>query len=131
VSPALTLLDGVRWRGTPIFVQPAQWRIDYPVMGVALYGLGLWALRRGTLPAPVAVRLVALAERFAYNRLVPTMDWAHAVDAAERVTPGLLAEILAGYGDRRGPGLIDEARGVLRRAFGQADVRSGELPRRS
>jgi tetratricopeptide (TPR) repeat protein len=100
------------------FVQPAPWRIDHPVMGVALYGLGLWALRRGTLPPPVAVRLVALAERFAYNRLVPTMDWAHAVDAAERVTPGLLGEILAGYGERRGPELIDEARGVLRCAVG-------------
>jgi predicted ATPase len=100
------------------YVQPAQWRIDHPVMGLALYSLGLWALRRGTLPPPAAVRLVALAERFAYNRLVPTMDWAHAVDAAERVTPGLLAEILAAYGERRGPELIDEARGVLRRAVG-------------
>jgi hypothetical protein len=94
-------------------------------MGVALYGLGLWALRRGTLPAPVAVRLVALADRFAYNRSVPTMDWAHAVDAAERATPGLLAEILAAYGDRRGPELIDEARGVLRDAFAQPEAHSG------
>jgi predicted ATPase/DNA-binding SARP family transcriptional activator len=71
------------------------------------------------LPVPTAVRLVALADRFSYSRITPTLGWGHAVEAAEGVAPGLLAKILAGYGDRRGTELIAEARDVLRAAVGE------------
>jgi hypothetical protein len=134
-------LDAALGRKALGLVQRAQGNLDYPVLGMVCFGLGLWALRRGTpsgasrsdqtapsgacrsgrtaLPAPTAVRLVALADRFTYSRVSPTLAWSHAVDAAERVAPGLLAEILAGHRDRRGPDLIDEARDVLRAAFGE------------
>jgi hypothetical protein len=90
--------------------------LDHPILGVVVYALGMWALHRAASPGPAAVRLVALAERLAYPRSVPTMAWAHAVDAAERIAPGLLGQVLAGYGARRGPDLVAEVGDALRAA---------------
>ncbi|OZM81140.1 BTAD domain-containing putative transcriptional regulator [Pseudonocardia sp. MH-G8] len=104
----------VRGKACALFA-PGQFH-DHPVLGLALHGLGMWSLCRngeGTTQVPVAVRLLALAERLAYSRSAPTMDWTHAVDAAERAAPGLLEKILEEYGERRGPGLLEEARAVV------------------
>ncbi|MHA6626014.1 ATP-binding protein [Pseudonocardia sichuanensis] len=111
-------LDAVVRGKVAALLEPDQF-LDHPIVGLALYGVGMWSLR---VPAcrsaegavPVAVRLLALAERFAYNRSVPTMSWDRAVDVAERAAPGLLGKILDEYGERRGPDLLDEARGVVR-----------------
>src|SRR6185312_11913662 len=63
-------------------------RLDYPVAGQLLFALGAWALLRRPLldkelPVEVALRLLALAHRFAYNRTLPTMMWERIVPAAE------------------------------------------------
>jgi len=87
--------------------------LDYPVCGLALFGLGAWGLRRGTLPARDAVRLLVLADRFAYNRSVPTMAWSRIEPVIEEAAPGVLAEIEAEYGERRGPDLLEEARAFV------------------
>jgi predicted ATPase/tetratricopeptide (TPR) repeat protein/DNA-binding SARP family transcriptional activator len=107
-------------RGKAVSLLAPEQFHDHPVLGLALYGVAMWSLRgsaEGALPPPVAVRLLALAERLAYNRSVPTMDWEHAVEVAERAAPGLLEEVLGEYGGRRGPDLVGEAHGVLRAAL--------------
>ncbi|MEN3537411.1 BTAD domain-containing putative transcriptional regulator [Microbispora sp. ZYX-F-249] len=90
---------------------------DYPVMGMVLAGLGIWGLRKGALPAEEAVRLLVLADRFAYNRFVPTLQWPVLSAHAERIAPGVMSRIEAEYGERRGPDLLAEARAVLERLF--------------
>jgi predicted ATPase/DNA-binding SARP family transcriptional activator/tetratricopeptide (TPR) repeat protein len=87
--------------------------LDYPVAGVALFALGAWGLLQGRLSAEDAVRLLAYAERFAYNRSVPTMAWDRITPRAEETAPGLLAKIDGELGGRRGPELLDEVRTFL------------------
>jgi hypothetical protein len=57
------------------YLAPADPQLDIPVAGMVLFGLGTWGLLRGAAPADDAVRLLVLAERFAYNRTIPTMAW--------------------------------------------------------
>jgi len=89
--------------------------LDFPVTGMVLAALGIWGLLKGALPAEDAVRLLVLADRFAYNRITPVLHWPVLTAHAERVAPGLLARIEAEYGDRRGPGLLAEVRAVVAR----------------
>ncbi|MBG0826439.1 AAA family ATPase [Planomonospora sp. ID67723] len=88
---------------------------DYPVVGMVLAGLGVWGLLKGAMPAEDGVRLLVLADRFAYNRFAPTMQWPVLSAHAERVAPGVMSRIEAEYGERRGPDLLAEARAVLDR----------------
>ncbi|MEU9833597.1 BTAD domain-containing putative transcriptional regulator [Streptosporangium sp. NPDC048047] len=88
---------------------------DLPVIGMALAGLGLWGLLKGAMPTEEAVRMLVLADRFAYSRFTPTMRWAALSAHAERVAPGVLSRIDAEYGERRGPDLLAEARAALER----------------
>jgi hypothetical protein len=74
-----------------------------------LFGLGAWALLRRAAPAESALRLLALARRFAYNRTLPTMMWERIVPAAESAAPGRLAELQDQYRDRQPPDLLAEA----------------------
>jgi hypothetical protein len=55
-----------------------------------------------------------LADRFAYNRTVPTMTWDRIVPVAEDRAPGLLDRIGHEFGDRRGPELLDVARTLVK-----------------
>jgi len=105
-SKALAVLDSQRVN------------LDFPVAGLVFFGLAMWGLHRDAVPAPMACRLLALANRFAYNRLVPTMAWDNAAAPAERLAPGLLDQLLEEYGDRRGPDLLDEARAAVRELLG-------------
>ncbi|HEY0933128.1 MAG TPA: BTAD domain-containing putative transcriptional regulator, partial [Trebonia sp.] len=54
--------------------------LDYPACGLVLFALGAWSLLRAAAPPGDALRLLALADRFAYNHAVPTMRW-------ERIAP--------------------------------------------
>jgi predicted ATPase len=83
--------------------------LDYPAVGVVLFALGTWNLRQGPASADDALRLLALAERFAYNRTAPTTEWPPAAAAAERAAPGRLAELRAEYAERRPQDLLKEA----------------------
>ncbi|MDI1462197.1 BTAD domain-containing putative transcriptional regulator [Catellatospora sp. KI3] len=105
-----------RSRGSALrALDPDHPYLDYPICGVVLFALGAWGLLRDALPVADAVRLIALADRFAYNRSMPTMAWARIAAEAERRAPGQLAALAVEYGDRRGPDLLDEARGLLER----------------
>ncbi len=87
--------------------------MDYPVAGMVLHGLGAWGLLRQAMAPEDAVRLLVLAELFAYPRFTVTMDPAHTDAEAERVAPGLAARLREEYGDRK-PGPPPEARAVVR-----------------
>ena len=104
-------------RKAPAALEPQRLFLDYPVAGVALFAIGLWGLLRETLPPKEAVRLLVIADRFAYNRFSPTMRWEKAVEDAERLAPGVLDDLEKEYGDRRGPALLDEARDVVGHIF--------------
>ena len=90
-------------------------RMDYPVAGMVLHGLGTWGLLKQAIDPEDAIRFLVLAELFAYPQFTTTMDPARTQDEAERVAPGLAARIRAEYGERKGPDLLPEARAVAER----------------
>ena len=85
---------------------------DFPVAGAVAFALGLWELTADA-PSEESVRtgvdLLGLADRFAYNRVLPSLDWAPAASVSERVRPGLLDQVLAGYAERP----VDDLRAAL------------------
>ena len=88
----------------------ADMGLDYPVAGLVLFGLGAWALLRRAAPADDAVRVLALADRFAYSRMIPTLFWERIAPLAENAAPGLIGELAAGYAAVPLPGLLTQAR---------------------
>jgi len=111
------LFETLRARA-PRVLEPGRLRMDYPVAGLVLHGLGAWGLLKQALDREDAVRLLVLADLFAYPRFTTTMDPAHTHDEAERVAPGLVARLRREYGERRGPELLPEARLVVERIAG-------------
>ena len=92
--------------------------LDYPAVGSTLVALAVWELAESlSEPDPEraerAVRLLVLAERFGYNRQLPSLAWAPAAALAERVRPGELTRIRAEIGARPAPDLRDEALRLL------------------
>jgi tetratricopeptide (TPR) repeat protein len=96
-------------------LNPDRPRMDYPVAGMVLHGLGTWGLMRQAMDPEDAVRLLVLAELFAYPQFTTTMDPARTHEEAERVAPGLAARVRSEYGERKGPDLLPEARAVAER----------------
>ena len=92
--------------------------LDYPASGLVLFALGAWSLLRRAAPAEDALRLLALADLFAYNRMVPTMRWERITPEAEAAAPGLLARLQAEYRDCPQPGLLAQARLAVERLPG-------------
>ena len=92
--------------------------LDYPASGLVLFALGAWSLLRRVSPAEDALRLLALADRFAYNRMVPSMRWERITPAAEEAAPGLLARLQAEYRECPQPGLLTQARLAVERLPG-------------
>jgi hypothetical protein len=88
-------------------------QLDIPVAGMVLFGLGAWGLLHGDVAADDAVRLLVLAERFAYNRTIPTMAWERIEPRAEERHPGAIAAWRARYGDRRPRDLLGDAHAVV------------------
>ena len=99
-------------------LQVSGFGLDYPVAGLLLFGLGAWGLLHGAAPAGDAVRLLVLADLFAYNRSIPTMSWDRIASAAERVAPGLIADVGARYAGRRPADLLSEARQAVEDLLG-------------
>jgi predicted ATPase len=88
-------------------------RLDFPVTGAVLHALGAWTLLREAAPAEAAVRLLVLAERFAYTRYSPSLDRGPTETEAEARAPGVAARIRAELGSRDGPDLLAEARAAV------------------
>lgn len=54
---------------------------DVPVLGCGLFALAVWELRFGDRDAGAV--LLAYADRFAFNRMLPSMDWAWATTLSQ------------------------------------------------
>ena len=91
--------------------------LDYPVTGILLFALGAWALLRRAAPAQDAVRLLVLADRFAYSRTIPTLMWDRIAQRAEAAAPGCIAEFRTHY-QGRPAGLLAQARRAVERLVG-------------
>ncbi len=89
--------------------------LDYPVTGIALFALGAWCLLRRAAPADDAIRLLTLAERFAYTRATPTLTWERIASVADESKPGRIAEFQAQYRGRRPADLLGQARQAVKR----------------
>jgi predicted ATPase/DNA-binding SARP family transcriptional activator len=89
--------------------------LDYPVAGMVLFALGAWSLLHGAVPADEAIRLLVLADRFGYNRSVPSMMWERIAPIAEESAPGRVGEIRAEYAGRRLADLLDDACRIIER----------------
>jgi hypothetical protein len=108
------LFEALR-RKAPQVLNPDRPRMDYPVAGMVLHGLGTWGLLKRALETEDAIRLLVLADLFAYPRFTATMDPGRGREEAERVAPGLAARVRVEYGERKGPDLLPEARAVVDR----------------
>jgi predicted ATPase len=88
--------------------------VDYPVTGMAVLALGQWLLyhQPSSDPEP-AIRLLALAHQFGYNRWFPSMAWEPLAELADATASGLLVAVLEEYGERKGRALRAEAERVL------------------
>ena len=106
--------------GMPRALTPENPQIDLPASGMVLFALGAWSLLRRVGPAEDALRVLALADRFAYNRTVPTMRWERITPAAEVAAPGLLARLQAEYRDCPQPDLLAQARLAVERLPGSS-----------
>lgn len=89
--------------------------VDYPVAGAALFSLAVLALASDPDPqqAERAVRLLACAELFGYNRQLPSLSWPPAAELAERIAPGALDRVRASYDGRRATELRDEVQNLI------------------
>ena len=75
--------------------------LDYPVFGSVLFALGLWELadRPDADRAARAVRLLVLADRFGYNRQLPSLAWEPGRALAEELAPGEVTRVRAEVAD--------------------------------
>jgi predicted ATPase/DNA-binding SARP family transcriptional activator len=108
------LFDALREKA-PRVLDLGRPRLDYPVAGLVLHGLGTWGLVKEAMDPEDAIRLLVLADLFSYPRFTTTMDPDRTHEAAERSAPGFAARLRAEYADRRGPDLLPEARAVAER----------------
>ncbi|WP_026909764.1 ATP-binding protein [Patulibacter minatonensis] len=76
--------------------------LDHPVTGLGLFAVAAWTLLREDDGVDEAVRLLVLAERFSYNRWIPSMAWEPVAARAEERAPGRIAELRAELGDVTG-----------------------------
>ncbi len=89
---------------------------DLPLTGVALAALGGWCLRFGTEGQHEdGVHLLAIAERWAYNRSLPSMAWPPLAALAERAMPGRVGALHEEYADRPGMALLPTAVALVAR----------------
>jgi predicted ATPase/tetratricopeptide (TPR) repeat protein len=96
------------------FPSIADSALDYPVTGMAVAALAQWVLCHEAPADPEpAIRLLAVAHQFGYNRWFPAMSWEPMVAMADDAAPGLLDAVLKDYGDRRGRDLRPEAERLL------------------
>ena len=92
------------------------WFTDLPLNGVLLVALASWVLRHGPEEQhDDAVRLLAVAHRWAYNRSIPVMAWGPMVDLADTALPGRVGRLVEELADRPGSELVPDAAATVER----------------
>jgi predicted ATPase/DNA-binding SARP family transcriptional activator len=72
--------------------------LDYPMTGAVLFALGLWQVMLDDRPPGdlrAGIRMLVLADAFAYNRLLPSLSWEAATEVADQRLPGGVVETRA------------------------------------
>ncbi|MBZ5741112.1 ATP-binding protein [Nocardioides mangrovi] len=89
--------------------------LDFPVFGSILFALAEWELADDPDPerAVRAVRLLVYADRFGYNRQLPSLAWDRGLAMAESVLPGEVARFRATLDGRKAPELRQEVGALL------------------
>jgi hypothetical protein len=89
--------------------------LDFPVVGSVMFAIAVWELAGQPDPerAALAVRLLVYADRFGYNRQLPSLAWGPALALAESVLPGEEARVRASLDDRSAPELRQEVGALL------------------
>lgn len=59
--------------------------VDVPIVGSILFALGVWEATEGD--SGIGARLLGLADRFSFSRMLPSFDWAWATTLVEPVLP--------------------------------------------
>jgi len=111
---AVDLRDDLRTK-IPGALASEQVFIDYPVVGSVLLALAEWELSGGPdrTAAERAVRLLVCADRFGYNRQLPSLGWAPAEALAESVAPGAVTRAREELRGRRPAELRDDVRRLV------------------
>lgn len=100
---------------TLLELQPAH--LDYPVSGMSFAALAQWLFASEEPERQRdGIHLLALADRFSYNRTFPVMAWDPLAEAAEKADPGRLDALLTEYDGRPGRDLLPEGIATLKRA---------------
>lgn len=88
---------------------------DYPVFGSVLFALAAWDLVEPPGPerTALAVHLLVYADRFGYNRQLPSLAWAPVLALAEAALPGEEARFRATLDGRSAPELREEVADLL------------------
>ncbi len=89
-------------------------RIDFPLIGAAVFALGVAGLVHGRLAPDDAAFLLCAALRFNYVRASPSMNWQSGADLVEQRGPGAIERAERRVGDREAPELLAEIRDLLR-----------------
>jgi predicted ATPase/DNA-binding SARP family transcriptional activator len=105
-------------------LHPDNVHLDFPVAGHMLFGLGTWSLLRVDAPTDVSARLLALADRFAYHRSLPSMDWAQIAERDED-TGEHVQRWRERYADRQPVQLLDEAQAAIEPLGRELDAGGG------
>ncbi|WP_395691684.1 ATP-binding protein [Nocardioides sp.] len=102
-------------RKVPVLLDGAVGFLDFPVCGTMLFALAVWELASDPDPARArsGAQLLAHADRFGYNRQMPSLAWAPALALAEAALPGEVARCAAALADRRPTDLRDDAKHLL------------------
>ncbi|WP_210651798.1 BTAD domain-containing putative transcriptional regulator [Nocardioides sp. SYSU D00065] len=92
------------------------WFTDLPLNGVMLVALAAWLLRFGQADLhDDAVRLLAIAHRWAYNRSIPVLAWAPMAALADEKLPGRVGQLVEELAARPGPELLPDAVAIVGR----------------
>lgn len=86
---------------------------DYPVLGTVLFSLAVWGLLKADEQPAAVSRLLVIADRFGYNRFLPSLHWQPAVAELARRAPEALEEARTALGDRRGTDLLRDAQQAI------------------
>jgi hypothetical protein len=99
----------------------ARGLLDFPMTGAVLFALGLWQVTLEDQPPRAlsqAVRMLVLADAFAYNRLLPSLSWDTAAAVAEERARGQVAAARAEIAGRN----VAELRADAVRLVAELDI---------
>ncbi len=110
-------LAAMTFEKTRCVMQEPAAHLDYPVAGMSFAALAQWLFASDDpVRQRAGVPLLAIADRFSYNRSFPVMAWAPLAEAAERIDPSRLDALLREYDGRPGHELLSESLAALDRA---------------